>query len=219
MVTKTKNEVKFINFLFPVDTLFEKGTLCGHTSYVRRIKTYLIFMWSIPQSLGCWSHSQHCLNTQLYSIPYHAIKCLYEWSNRNWISCPHAWHGIFQVSPLLTYHVFKKDWSKLNEISHQCFFEEDVSEVGKTLECSKVVHTYCEKDHARDIPYRYSITSTDHLFNGTVINWCGKNQSKTSRSSYNTESISMYTGVLDKNWTICFHISTSYPIVPPSKLY
>ena len=36
------------------------------------------------------------------------------------------------------------------------------------------LYIYCDADHARDIYDRISITSTSHLFNVTIIDWCTK---------------------------------------------
>ena len=44
----------------------------------------------------------------------------------------------------------------------------------KTKEYSNFIHTYFDVDHARDIADRLSVTSTVHLFNGTLIDWCSK---------------------------------------------
>ena len=89
----------------------------------------------------------------------------------------------------------------------------------KTKKLSNLLHTYCDVDHARDISNRQSVTSTVHIFNGTIINWSAKKQSETSRSSPNAETRAMYTGVLDQNCIRELFIPTGYPIGPPSKIY
>ena len=68
-------------------------------------------------------------------------------------------------------------------------------------EYSNFLHTYCDADHARDLSDRLSVTSTGHLFNGTIIGWCNKKQSETS-------------GVLDQNWLRKFLRLIGYPIGP-----
>ena len=108
---------------------------------------------------------------------------------------------------------------KTNESQHQCFFKSGDAEINKNQEYSNFLYTYFGADHARYISGRRSLTSTSHLFNGNVVYWCSKKKSDTSRSSSNTETIIMYTLVLDKNWIINFCRSISYPIGPPSKLY
>ena len=71
----------------------------------------------------------------------------------------------------------------------------------------------------RDVSGSRSITSTSHLFNGAVIDRFSSKQSKTSRSSSNTETRAIYTVVLDKKYIINFYRSVVNPIGPPSKLY
>ena len=65
----------------------------------------------------------------------------------------------------------------------------------------------------------FSVTSTDRLLNGTIINWFSKKQIKTLQSSSNAETIAMYTGVVDQNWMIMCCRSIEYPIGSLSKLY
>ena len=89
----------------------------------------------------------------------------------------------------------------------------------KNKEYSNLLHTYCDEDHARGISGRRLLTSIALLFNGTLIYWCTKKKSETSKSSSNTETRSMYIGVLDQNWIGDFFRSIVYPIRPPSKLY
>ena len=60
----------------------------------------------------------------------------------------------------------------------------------KNQECSNLVHTYCDTDHAKDISDIHSFTSIDHLFNGTVFDWYNKKQPDIYRSSSNEEIIS-----------------------------
>ena len=57
----------------------------------------------------------------------------------------------------------------------------------------------------RDISDRKSGTSTAHLFNGTVIGWFSRKKSGTSRSSSNSKTRAIYTGVSDQNWIINFY--------------
>ena len=49
------------------------------------------------------------------------------------------------------------------------------------------VHTEvsCPTDNARETSDMGSITSTSHIFNSNVIDWCSKKQSETYISSYN----------------------------------
>ena len=89
----------------------------------------------------------------------------------------------------------------------------------KTKKLSNLLHTYCDVDHARDISNRQSVTSTVHIFNGTIINWSAKKQSETSRSSPNAETRAMYTGVLDQNCIRELFIPTGCPLGPPSEIY
>ena len=81
------------------------------------------------------------------------------------------------------------------------------------------LHTYCDAYHARYIDYIRSVTSTVHIFNGTIVYWCDKKQSETSKIMSNTETRSISTGVLDQSCIRDFFISIGCPIGPPSKLY
>ena len=81
----------------------------------------------------------------------------------------------------------------------QCYFKAGYAEISKTKEYSKFLHKYCDSDHARDISGRHSVTSTVHLFNGTIIDWCAKKKSETFRRISNAETRAMYTGVLYLN--------------------
>ena len=101
----------------------------------------------------------------------------------------------------------------------QCYFKAGYAEISKTKEYSKFLHKYCDSDHARDISDRRSVTSTVHLFNGTIIDWCSKKQSETLRISSNTETRAMYTVLLDQHWIRAFFRSIGYPIGNPSELY
>ena len=105
------------------------------------------------------------------------------------------------------------------DIPHQCYFKSGKTEIRKNKEYSNFLHTYCDADHTIDISDRRSITSTVHIFNGTIIDWCDKKQYETSRNSSNAETRAMYTGVLDQNWIRYLFRSISYPIGPLSKLY
>ena len=80
------------------------------------------------------------------------------------------------------------------------------------------LHTYCDADHARDLTDMRSVTSTSHLFNGTIVNWCFKKQTKTSLISSNTLIRATYTCVVDQNSIFVFR-SIGYPIGAQSKLY
>ena len=68
----------------------------------------------------------------------------------------------------------------------------------KNKEYSNFLHTYCDAYHARDIADRRSVGSTVYLFNGTLIYWCAKKNSQTSRRISNAETRAMYTRVLYK---------------------
>ena len=54
------------------------------------------------------------------------------------------------------------------ESPHQCYFKAGDSGISKNYECSNFLHTYFDENHARDISYRLSVTSTVHLFNGNI---------------------------------------------------
>ena len=108
---------------------------------------------------------------------------------------------------------------KKKESQHQCFFKEGGAEINKNKECSNFLHTYCDAYNGRDLSDRRSVTSTAHLFNSTIIDWCARKKSDTYRSNSITETGAMYTGVLDKNWIRNFYKSIGYPIGPPSKIY
>ena len=83
--------------------------------------------------------------------------------------------------------------------SHQCYFKAGYVEIRKNKEYPNLLHTYFDADHARDISERHSVTSTIHIFNYTIIYWCDKKKSETSRIGSNAEERAMYTGVLDQN--------------------
>ena len=70
---------------------------------------------------------------------------------------------------------------------------------------------------------RYILRVLFHL-NISPLQWChhwpvSSKQSKTSRSSSNTETRAIYTRVLYQNWIKNFYRSIGFPIGPPSKLY
>ena len=102
---------------------------------------------------------------------------------------------------------------------HQCFFKTDNAEINKKQEYYNFLHKYCYLYHARYLSDRISVISEVHLFNGTLIEWCSKKQSDTSRRSSNEQTIAMYTGVTDQNWIRNFFRSIDYPIRPPPILY
>ena len=108
---------------------------------------------------------------------------------------------------------------RIDEIFHQCYFKSGDAEVIKNKEYSNLLYTYCYAYCARNISDRRSITSTVNLFNCNTIYWCARKQSETSRNISNSETIAIYTGVLDQNWIRDFFRSIGYPIVLPSKLY
>ena len=85
------------------------------------------------------------------------------------------------------------------DIPHQYYFKSGDAEIRKNKEYSNFLNTYFNTYHARDISYRRLVTSTVHIFNGTIIDWCDKKQYETSRKSSNAETRAMYTGVLDQN--------------------
>ena len=90
---------------------------------------------------------------------------------------------------------------KMYEIPHQYILKAGDAEIDKNQEYSNFLHTYCDADHSRDISDRPSVTSTFYIFNGNLIYWCANKQFETSGSSSNADTRSMYTGVLDQNWT------------------
>ena len=77
------------------------------------------------------------------------------------------------------------------------------------------LHTYCDEDHVRYLADRRSVTLAVHTFNGTLIDFCAKKQSETSRTSSNLETRAIYTGVLDQNCIIKFFRLICYTILPP----
>ena len=108
-------------------------------------------------------------------------------------------------------HIFK-----LNNSPLQCFFRYYKSEINQTQKYSHFLHAYFDEDHARDINYRFSVTSNNRLFNGTIVDWCYKKQIETLRISYDADAREMYTCVLDQNGIINFCRSIGYPIGAPS---
>ena len=90
----------------------------------------------------------------------------------------------------------RKKIYKTHEIPHQCFSKAGDAEINKNQEYSNFLHTNCDADNARDISDRRSVTSTVHLLNGTIIEWCTGKQSETYRISPNAETRAIYTGVL-----------------------
>ena len=108
---------------------------------------------------------------------------------------------------------------KANKSLLQCFFKSGKYGIKQTQKYSNFLHTYFCAGHARGVADRHAVTSTAHIFNGAIIYWCSKKQTETSWISSNTETIAMYTEVVDKNWIIIFCCSDGYPIVSSSKLY
>ena len=74
---------------------------------------------------------------------------------------------------------------RANDSPHKCFFKAYSTEINKNQEYPKFLHTYCDAYHAQYISNRRSVTSTAHIFNVTVVDWCKSKQSETSRSSSN----------------------------------
>ena len=66
-----------------------------------------------------------------------------------------------------------------------------------------------------DITNKRSVTSTDCLFNVTIVDWCSKKYTGTSWSSFNSDTREMYKGVVDQNWIISFCPYIGYPIGAP----
>ena len=60
------------------------------------------------------------------------------------------------------------------EIPNECYFKSGDAEIIKNKEYSNFLHTYCNAYHAIDILDRRLVTSTVHIFNGTIIYWCDK---------------------------------------------
>ena len=108
---------------------------------------------------------------------------------------------------------------KNNESPLQCLFKSGKADINQTQKYSNFLHTYFDADHTRNITDRQSVTSTTHIFNSTIVNCCSKKQTKTSWNSSNSETIEMYTGVLDQNWILILCRFISYTIGVPSKLY
>ena len=77
---------------------------------------------------------------------------------------------------------------KLNYIQYKCFFSSGGLEINKNKEYSNLLHTYCETDHARDLSYSCSVTSTSHIFNVTVIDWHANKKYKTPKISSSSET-------------------------------
>ena len=65
---------------------------------------------------------------------------------------------------------------RTEEIPHQCYFKAGDAETRKNKEHSNFLHKYSDSDHAMDISHRPSVTSTVHILNGTIIDWCTKKQ-------------------------------------------
>ena len=61
-------------------------------------------------------------------------------------------------------------------IAYQCFFKAGNVEITKDQEYSKFLHKYCDEYHDRYLSNRLSVTSTVHIFNDTIIDWCDKKQ-------------------------------------------
>ena len=74
---------------------------------------------------------------------------------------------------------------KTNDRPHQCFFKVGDEEVKNNQEYSNALHTYYDAYHAIHLYDIQSVTSTLHLFNGTLIGLCTKKQYETSKSSSN----------------------------------
>ena len=104
---------------------------------------------------------------------------------------------------------------KANEIPLKCFFKSGKAEINQTQQYSKLIHSYCGADHARDITVRRSVTSTSHLSNGAIIDWCSKKQTKTFQSSFNPETIAIYKGMVDQDCIRNFCGSIGYTIGNP----
>ena len=109
-----------------------------------------------------------------------------------------------------------KNIHKNEESPYQCYFKAGDTEIRKTKEDSNFIHTFCDEYHSRDISDRNSVTSTVNHLNGTIIGWCSKKQSETSRINSDAETRAIYTGVLYQNWIRDFFRSIGYPIEPSS---
>ena len=72
----------------------------------------------------------------------------------------------------------RKKSYKTHEIPHQCYFKAGYAEMNKNQEYSNFFHPYCDSDHAIDLTGRRSVTSTVHIFNGNLIDWCAKKNLK-----------------------------------------
>ena len=153
-----------------------------------------------------------------YSIPYHAIKWIYEWSNRTRIPCPQTWYVISHSSLTKTYYSFKDNYIQ-KRYPTSIFLQGRQCRDKETQYHPKLLHIYCDADHERYLSDRGSITSTTHLFNDTIIDQCSNSQYETSISSSKSEKRSMYTGVLYQNWIRNFCRAIGYPIGNLSKLY
>ena len=68
----------------------------------------------------------------------------------------------------------RKKFFKTNKIPHQLFSKVGDEDINKNQEYSNFLHKYCDADHARNIYGRRSVTSTVHLSDGTIIDWCAK---------------------------------------------
>ena len=94
-------------------------------------------------------------------------------------------------------------WKKIHkthESPHQCYFKEGNAEINKNQEYSNFPHTYWYADHSRNLADRHSDTSTFHIFDGNLIEWCSKKKSETSRSSSNAKTRAIHTGVFYQNF-------------------
>ena len=113
----------------------------------------------------------------------------------------------------------RKKMHRNYKITHQYYFKAGDAEIRKNKEYYNFLHIYCNTDYSRYISDRRLVTSTFHLLNGTLIDWFSKKQYEIPKISSNTETRTMYKGVLDQNWIIDFFRSIGYPIGPPSNIY
>ena len=197
--TKTKDEVKFQQSPFPIDTSFEQTLFVATPLIVSELK-------QIDKSHGGspnhWVGGLMHITVQTrYDLQYLAM------SISGYMNAPTepSFLALKNDMEYITDHKHEPIMYSRNkihiteEIPHQFYFKSGDAEIRKTKECSNFLHTYCDVDHERGVSDRRTVTFTVHLFNGTIIYWCAKKKSETSRSSSNAETRAMYTGVLYQN--------------------
>ena len=152
-------------------------------------------------------------------MSYHSDKWIHECSQRTSVHFPSLWNEILHAPSAWTYHLFKDNIFKVNDIILRSFFKQGKSEINQTWKYSNIIHAYCYVNHSNCITGRRSVTSISHLSNVAIGDWCYRKQTETSRISSNNDTAEMYTVLVDKKWIIAFCRSIGYPIGSQSKIY